>query len=183
MFSADRAQLYRNKKSDCWMYIWVVFDLAPGDRYKKQYVLPGGFVPGPNAPKDFDSFFFPGIYHLSALQCKGLIIWDAHDQQLHHDDPFLIFATADAVGIADVSGSAGHHARVGCWLMCDLPGRHKPGTGHYYPALLKPSDCNCPGCSHDDIDINTISSLDDKEYRANLQLILSSTNSNQHAQH
>ena len=122
MFSADRAQLYRNKKSDCWMYIWVVFDLAPGDCYKKRYVLPGGFVPGPNAPKDFDSFFFPGIYHLSALQRKGLIIWDAHDQQLHCDDPFLIFATADAVGIADVSGSAGHHARVGCRLMCDLPG-------------------------------------------------------------
>ena len=55
MFSADGAKLYRNKKLDCWMYIWVVYDLAPGDRYKKQYVLPGGFVPGPNAPKNLDS--------------------------------------------------------------------------------------------------------------------------------
>ena len=35
MFSADGAQLYRNKKSDCWIYIWVVYDLTPGDRYKK----------------------------------------------------------------------------------------------------------------------------------------------------
>ena len=112
-----------------------------------------------------------------------MLFRSARDQQLHRDDPFLIFATADAVGIADVSGSAGHHARVGCRLMCDLPGRHKPGTGHYYPTLLKPSDCNCPGCSHDDIDINTISGSDDKEYRANLQLVLSSTNSDQHVQH
>lgn len=182
MFSADGAQLYRNKKSDCWIYIWVIYDLAPGDRYKKRYVLPGGFVPGPNPPKDFDSFFFTGIYHLSALQREGLIVWDARDQKLHRDDPFLFFVTADAVGIADVSGSAGHHARVGCRLMCELPGRHKPGTGHYYPALLKPCDCDHRGSNHEDIDINTISGADDKKYQENLQHLLSSTSSDQHAQ-
>jgi hypothetical protein len=183
MFSADGAQLYRNKKSDCWMYIWVVYDLAPGDRYKKRYVLPGGFIPGPNPPKDFDSFLFPGIYHLSALQREGLVVWDARDQQLHRDDPFLLFATADAVGVADVSGSAGHHARCGCRLMCDFPGRHKPGTGHYYPALLKPVDCSHRGASHHDININTISGPDQGKYQANLQLLLSSTSSEQYALH
>ena len=183
MFSADGAQLYRNKKSDCWIYIWVIYDLAPGDRYKKRYILPGGFVPGPNPPKNFDSFFFPGIYHLSALQREGLTVWDACDRRLHHDDPFLLFVTADAVGIADVSGSAGHHVRVGCRLMCDLPGRHKPGTGHYYPALLKPSDCNHRGCSHDDIDINTISHPGAEKHQANLRLLLSSTSSDEHARY
>ena len=183
MFSADGAQLYRNKKSDCWMYIWVIFDLAPGDRYKKRHVLPGGFVPGPNAPKNFDSFFFPGIYHVSSLQREGLIVWDARDQKLYRDNPFLIFATADAIGIADVSGSAGHHARLGCRLMCELPGRHKPGTGHYYPALLKPNGCDHPGSNHDDINVNKVEGPDDKRYQTNLQLVLSSTNSDQHAQH
>jgi len=183
MFSADGAQLYRNKKSDCWIYIWVIYDLAPGDRYKKRYVLPGGFVPGPNAPKNFDSFFFSGIYHLSALQREGLVVWDARDQQLHRDDPFLLYATADAIGIADVSGSAGHHARLGCRLMCELPGRHKPGTGHYYPVLLKPNDCNRPGCSHNDIDINTISDPDDKKYQEKLHLLLSSTTPDEYARY
>jgi hypothetical protein len=182
MFSADGAQLYRNKKSDCWIYIWVVYDLAPGDRYKKRYVLPGGFVPGPNTPKNFDSFFFSGIYHLSALQREGLVVWDAHDQQLHHDNPFLIFATADAVGIADVSGSAGHHARLGCRLMCDLAGRHKPGAGHYYPAMLKPNDCNHPGCSHADVNINTgIRDPNSEEYKDKLGRLLSSTSPDDHA--
>jgi len=183
MFSADGAQLYRNKKSDCWIYIWVIYDLAPGDRYKKRYVLPGGFVPGPNAPKNFDSFFFSGIYHLSALQHEGLIVWDARDRQLHRDNPFLLFVTADAIGIADVSGSAGHHARLGCRLMCELPGRHKPGTGHYYPVLLKPNDCNRRGCSHNDININTIGDPDDKKYQEKLRLLLSSTNSDEHARY
>ena len=181
MFSADGAQLYRNKKLDCWMYIWVIYDLAPGDRYKKQHVLPGGFVPGPHAPKNFDSLFFSGIYHLSALQNEGLIVWDARNQKLHRDDPFLVFVTADAVGIADVNGSAGHHARRGCRLMCELPGRHKPGTGHYYPALLKPRDCDHRGSNHDDININTLRGPDDKRYQTNLRLLLSSTNLDQHA--
>ena len=183
MFSADGAQLYRNKKSDCWMYIWVVYDLSPGDRYKKRYILPGGFVPGPNAPKNFDSLFFSGVYHLSALQREGLVVWDACDRELYRDDPFLVFVTADAVGIAGVSGSAGHHARLGCRLMCDLPGRHKSGTGHYYPVLLKPDDCGPDdrGCNHDDIDVNNINEPDDKQYQANLQLLLSSTSSNEHA--
>jgi hypothetical protein len=183
MFSADGAQLYRNKKSDCWIYIWVVYNLAPGDRYKKRYVLPGGFVPGPNAPKNFDSFFFSGIYHLSALQNEGLRVWDARDQQIHHDNPFLFFVTADAVGIADVSGSAGHHAKLGCRLMCDLAGRHKPGTGHYYPALLKPSDSNHPASNHVDVDINEIDSPNEQSYKGKLRRLLSSTTSDQHAHH
>lgn len=182
MFSADGAQLFRNKKSDCWMYIWVIYDLAPGDRYKKRHVLPGGFVPGPNAPKNFDSFFFPGIYHLSALQREGLPIWDARDKTLHKDYPYLLYVTADAVGISDVSGSAGHHARCGCRLMCDLPGRHKPGTGHYYPALLKPCDCNHRGSNHADIDVNTIKGPNDKTYEANLKALLSSKSVDEHAQ-
>ena len=29
-------------------------DLPPELRYKKQYVLPGGFIPGPKKPKDVD---------------------------------------------------------------------------------------------------------------------------------
>jgi len=122
MFSADGVQLYQNKKSDCWIYIWVIYNLAPGDHYKMWYILQGGFVPGPNPPKIFDSFFFPGIYHLSALQREGLVVWDAHGQKLYRDNPFILFVMADAVRIADVSGSAGHHARVGCRLMCDLAG-------------------------------------------------------------
>ncbi|RDX49535.1 hypothetical protein K466DRAFT_505635, partial [Polyporus arcularius HHB13444] len=40
MFSVDGAQLYKMKQSDCWIYVWVLLDLSPKDRYKKRYVLP-----------------------------------------------------------------------------------------------------------------------------------------------
>ncbi|KAF8237655.1 hypothetical protein L208DRAFT_1245922 [Tricholoma matsutake] len=33
MFSFDGAQLYANKASNCWIFIWVIFDHAPDGRY------------------------------------------------------------------------------------------------------------------------------------------------------
>ncbi|KAG2751918.1 hypothetical protein P692DRAFT_20705709, partial [Suillus brevipes Sb2] len=77
MILMDGVQLYESKQSDCWIYIWVVLNHAPGDRYKKKYILPGGFIPGPNKPKNVDLFLLPGMHHLSALQKEGLHIWDA----------------------------------------------------------------------------------------------------------
>ncbi len=63
MLSIDGVQLYQSKQLDCWIYIWVLLDLAPDLCYKKQYVLPGGFIPGPNKPKNLDSFVYTGLYH------------------------------------------------------------------------------------------------------------------------
>ncbi|KAG1831174.1 hypothetical protein F4604DRAFT_2023567 [Suillus subluteus] len=67
MISMDGAQLYESKQSDCWIYIWIVMNHAPGDRYKKKYVLPGGFIPGPNKPKNVDSFLFPGLVYFDGM--------------------------------------------------------------------------------------------------------------------
>lgn len=65
--SIDGAQLYWSKVSECWMYIWIILDHALEVRYKKKFVLPGGFIPGPGKPKNVDSFLFPGLYHVRAL--------------------------------------------------------------------------------------------------------------------
>lgn len=78
LLSLDGAQLYEHRASDCWIYIWVILDLAPGNHYKKHYVIPGGFIPGPNKPKQVNSFLFPGLHHISALQKEGLKLWDAN---------------------------------------------------------------------------------------------------------
>jgi hypothetical protein len=72
MFSVDGAQLYAKKASACWIYIWVLLKLSPNRRYKKKHVFIGGFIPGPKNPKNLDSFLFPGLAHLSAIQKEGL---------------------------------------------------------------------------------------------------------------
>jgi hypothetical protein len=72
MFSTDGAQLYAQKQSSCWIYIWVLFNLAPDRWYKKKHIFIGGFIPRPNNPKNTDLFLFPGLYHLAVLQVEGL---------------------------------------------------------------------------------------------------------------
>jgi hypothetical protein len=59
MLSIDGAQLCESKQLDCWIYIWILVDMAPGQRYRVRNILPGGVIPGPDAPEDLDSFFIP----------------------------------------------------------------------------------------------------------------------------
>ncbi|EJF61368.1 hypothetical protein DICSQDRAFT_60547 [Dichomitus squalens LYAD-421 SS1] len=137
MFSLDGVQLYEFKQSDCWIYIWILFDLAPEVRYKKRYVLPGAFIPGPKKPKNVDSFLFPGLYHVAALQNSPLQI----SSRMMHSRPIILFATGDTPAMAYINGLVGHSGQHGCRLFCPLKGRRKPGGGgHYYPAMLKPAD-------------------------------------------
>ena len=64
MFSIDGAQLYRHKLSDCWIYVWILLDLAPDERYKIRNILPGGVIPGPNHSRHIESFC-----SLASLMC------------------------------------------------------------------------------------------------------------------
>ncbi|KIY51705.1 hypothetical protein FISHEDRAFT_64061 [Fistulina hepatica ATCC 64428] len=154
--SLDGAQLYRNKVSDCWIYIWVVLDHPVDVRYQKRYVLVGSVIPGPNKPKNLDSFLFPGLFHLSALQCEGMRVWNALTDELLVIFIFLALLCADGPAMALVSGLVGHHGRIHCRFYCPLIRRHKPGGSHYYPALLLPDNYNVEGCSHPDVDINAL---------------------------
>ena len=66
-FSLDGAQLYRDKNSDCWIFVYIIHNLPPEIRYKKKFVIPAGFIPGPEKMKDGDSFIYLVLYHISAL--------------------------------------------------------------------------------------------------------------------
>jgi hypothetical protein len=114
MFSMDRAQLYAKKASACWIYIWVLFNLPPDLRYKKKNVFIGGFIPGPNNPKNTDSFLLPGVYHVCALQREGLAIWDSALDREVKAKIFLAVLAADGPGMMHVTGLVGYHGKHGC---------------------------------------------------------------------
>jgi hypothetical protein len=174
LMSIDGAQLYQSKQSDCWIYIWVILDLVPDVRYKKRHVFPGGFIPGPNKPKNVDSFIFPGLHHVAALMKEGLGIWDAAQDVVFLSHPFLHLGTADGPGMTYLNGLTGHSGAFGCHLYCAVKGHRKEGGNHYYPALLKPDDYNATGCNHGDIDGSHLPSANIFEYQTALQKILSS---------
>jgi hypothetical protein len=183
MFSMDGAQLYASKTSDCWIYIWIVFDYIPGTHYKKKHVLTGGFIPGPNKPKHPDSFTFPGLHHLAALQREGLPIWNCITNTVDICHPFLSLATADGPGMTYLNGLVGHQGKKGCHLFCSLPGHHKRGKPHYYPALLKPTNYSVQGSDHPDIDINKLPSMSSKVYEQSLEFVVGSSSETQYKKH
>ena len=177
MLSMDGAQLLKNKQSDTYIYIWIILNLAPDERYKIRHILPGGIIPGPGKPKDIDSFLFPGLAHLSALQRDGLKVWDGYRNEKYVCFLFLLLVLADAVAMAELSASVGHHGKRGCRLLCRFSGRNKVGGSHYYPALLCPRDFDNPASDHPDVDVHSITTVDAVKYREDLNSVLrSSTN-------
>ena len=181
MFSIDGAQLYQSKASDCWIYIWVIFNYDPvSDRYIKKHILYGAIIPGPNKPKIIESFLFPGLHHLSAIQKEGLPIWDASRDVLYISHPFLALVTADGPAMAYINGLVGHQGKNGCRLYCPLTGCRKPDGSHYYPALLKPNNYNVEGCDHADINPSSIAFRAFNNYEENLKTLIESPNDTQY---
>ena len=77
--SLDGAQLYQNKKSDTWISIWILHNFSPNQRYQKGHVFPGTIIPGPNKPKNIDSFLFRGTsgnVHASKVTLTYLMLLD-----------------------------------------------------------------------------------------------------------
>ncbi|KIJ53714.1 hypothetical protein M422DRAFT_154434 [Sphaerobolus stellatus SS14] len=175
LWSIDGAQLYRDKQSGCWIYIFILIDLDPSIRYKKKYVLPGGFIPGPNNPKNMESFLFPGFHHISALQKEGLCIWDGLTNSSYLSRIFFYLGTADGPGSVYFSGLVGHQGALSCRLFCGMKGRRKPGSSHYYPALLRPHNYQVSGCDHPDIDPRSLQAASQEIYDEKLIYVLQST--------
>jgi hypothetical protein len=163
-FSIDGAQLRPDQPSEAWVFIWVIHNLPPSMRYKKDFVVPGAIVPGPNKPGDLESFLFPSLYHVAALQREGLRIYDSSTNTIiPRSIPCVLFGTADSLGSAAMSGMVGHIGRYGCRLYCDMPGRRRDGDSHYYPVMTLPRDYNVSGCIHADITVDDL-----RDHRINL---------------
>jgi hypothetical protein len=179
MMSLDGAQLYENKQSDVWIYIWIIVDISPAHRYKKKHVIIGAVIPGPNKPKYIPSFLYPGLHHLAALQREGLTVWDARRDVTFISHLFLFLALADGPGLTCVSNLVGHSGKNGCRMLCGVEGRRRPG-GHYYPALLRPNNYNVSGCNHEDLDPAATPSGSSEDYVRRLRILMASPNQAQY---
>ncbi|TFK20915.1 hypothetical protein FA15DRAFT_546535, partial [Coprinopsis marcescibilis] len=154
--SIDGAQLYEMKHSDCWIYIWIIMDLPPNYRYKKQYLIPGGVIPGPNKPKNIDSFMFPGLAHVRAAQTEGLMVWDAATGSHVKRQPIPVCGTADGPGLTNFSGLVGHIGYLSCQCYCGIKGRRESlHAKRYHPAIFKPNDMDprLESSNHSDVDV------------------------------
>ena len=69
--SLDGAQLYPDKDSDCWIFIYIIHNLPPKLRYQKRLVFLTGFILGPEKMKDCDSFLYPGAIPYLSTSNRG----------------------------------------------------------------------------------------------------------------
>jgi hypothetical protein len=174
-FSIDGAQLRADRPSEAWFFIWVIHNLPPTMRYKKAFVIPGAIVPGPGKPWDIDSFMFPSLYHIAALQREGLTVYDTSLGSLIQSRPLVVFGTADSPGSAFMSGMVGHSSHIGCRLYCDMPSRRRMGDSHYYPTMNRPHNYSVSGCCHMDISDEDLEKYQEglpSKYKQNLDCLL-----------
>lgn len=68
--STDGYQIFRQKTDSCWIVMFINANLPPTIRVKKENLLISAIIPGPNQPKDFNSFLRPIIDELKILQGK-----------------------------------------------------------------------------------------------------------------
>ena len=66
--SIDGFQLFRQKCDDCWLVLFINANLPPDERVKKENLLVTSIIPGPKAPKDFNSFMKPIVKELCLLE-------------------------------------------------------------------------------------------------------------------
>jgi hypothetical protein len=72
--TTDGYQIFRQKTDTCWIVMFINANLSPTIRVKKENLLISAIIPGPNQPKDFNSFLRPIIDELKLLQGKFNLI-------------------------------------------------------------------------------------------------------------
>ena len=68
--SCDGYQIFKQKTDDCWLFLIINNNLHPSLRVKKENLLVPFLIPGPNQPKDFNSFLRPFINEMKELESK-----------------------------------------------------------------------------------------------------------------
>ena len=71
--SCDGYQIFKQKTDDCWLFLMINNNLHPSLRVKKENLLIPFLIPGPNQPKDFNTFLRPFINEMKELESKHIL--------------------------------------------------------------------------------------------------------------
>ncbi|CAG8643935.1 7921_t:CDS:2 [Ambispora gerdemannii] len=54
--SCDGYQIFKQKRDDCWVVLFINGNLPPLERVKQENLMVGAIIPGPNAPKNMNKY-------------------------------------------------------------------------------------------------------------------------------
>lgn len=145
-FLGDGVQIFKrgHKATDtCWPIILQNLNLPGAHRSKLRNVLPLMIIPGPQQPKDFNSFLYPFIGEAIHLAGPGVKAYDAHRKEHFTLCAFPLLVCGDMQAIKHFGGMKGPNAKLPC-RACRIAGVYDPGRKTYYIPLVLPFDPDDP---------------------------------------
>jgi hypothetical protein len=136
-FMLDGFQIFKRRRrgsATCWPLIAINFNLPPEIRTRLSNVLPLGIIPGPMAPKDYDSFLHPFINECKEL-AAGIRAYDAEDKCDFTLHVYPISCHGDMPAIKHVMHFKGPNGMVPCrgCEICGVRDPSKPRAPYYVP--------------------------------------------------
>ncbi|GBC47879.2 transposase domain-containing protein [Rhizophagus irregularis DAOM 181602=DAOM 197198] len=133
--SVDGYQLFKQKCDDCWIVLFINANLPPHQRVKKENLLITSIIPGPKAPKNFNSFMKPIVEELCLLN-DGVECYDGATNENFLLKVTVLSWSGDTPGLSKLACLTGHNSYMAC-RYCDLYGIYNNHV--YYPTTPPPS--------------------------------------------
>ena len=136
--SVDGKNLFRSNDFNIWPVLLLNLNLPPDERCKIEHMIPFGFIPGPNNPKNLETFLHPLFEELKLLE-SGLSLtdWEGAHRTVR---VFLLFVTADLPALSKVIRTRGHNALSPC-RFCRIHGIYEEEKKtYYYPSAVEISE-------------------------------------------
>ena len=136
--ATDGVNPWRRRKSTFWPILLYNFNLPPEERSHDDNAICIGEVPGPEKPKDMDSFLYPAIQEFLKLSI-GVRAYDVIEEEIFILRAYLITIFGDIPAVSMLLRMKGHNARSPCRL-CTIQGIRIPKsstTTHYVPLSRK----------------------------------------------
>jgi hypothetical protein len=97
--ATDGVNPWRRRKSTFWPILFYNFNLPPEERFHDDNAICVGEVPGPEKPKDMDSFLYPAIQELLKLAI-GIRAYDITEEEVFTLHAYLITIFGDIPAIS-----------------------------------------------------------------------------------
>ena len=133
--STDGFCPFKRRQATAWPLVLFNYNLAPEIRFHAGNKIDLGTIPGPNKPKDFNSYFWPAFEEFMRLQ-YGVRAFDVLADEFFLLRAYLVLVFGDIPAMSMVMGMTGHNGFSPC-RMCKILGVQIPNSSNntYYVPL------------------------------------------------
>jgi hypothetical protein len=132
--STDGFCPFKRRQATAWPLLLFDYNLAPEIRFHAGNRIDLGTIPGPNKPKDFDSFQWPAFEEFMRLQ-HGVRAFDVLADEFFVLRGYLLLVFGDIPAMSMVMCMTGHNGFSPC-RMCKIQGVQIPNSHnnrYYFP--------------------------------------------------